>query len=196
MSFVAHKKVVTFHWHSSQSHSNNPPYLLTSPDFLQHIQPGNYNTEYFQTWSNTQHALHVHLKDPLDTQHRNLKYKWSYPEEFSDLICCIDKWNFNGTKQHFGVAITRERPVQWCHEHRYNSCLWNSWTVPALLHPTTFYAVVKQTELLVQCRKVKFSFVVVSLVWLEVDKLTPLSKNSSWECEAEQWGGVAYKLKP
>jgi hypothetical protein len=91
--------------------------------------------------------------------------------------------------------MTRERPVQWCHEHRYNTCLWNFWTIPALLHPTKFYAVVKQTELQVQCRKVKFSFVVVSLVWLEVDKLTPLSKNSSWECEAEQWGGVAYNLK-
>ncbi len=91
----------------------------------------------------------------------DLKYKWSYPEEFSDLICCIDKWNFNGTKQHFGVAITRERPVQWCHEHRYNSCLWLSWTIPALLYPTTFYAVVKQTQLLVQCRKVKLSFVVI-----------------------------------
>jgi hypothetical protein len=90
-----------------------------------------------------------------------LKYKWSYPEEFSDLICCIDKWNFHGTKQHFGVAMTRERPVQWCHEHRYNSCLWLSWTIPALLYPTTFYAAVKQTQLLVQCRKVKFSFVVI-----------------------------------
>jgi hypothetical protein len=153
MSFVAHKKVVTFHWDSSQSHSTNPPYLLTSQDFLHHIQPGNYNTRIFR------HALHVHLKDPLDTLHRNLKYKWSYPEEFSDLICCIDKWNFNGTK--FGVAITRERPVQWCHEHRYNSCLWLSWTIPALLYPTTFYAVVIQTQLLVQCREVKFSFVII-----------------------------------